>query len=75
VPLSINVTYTRAINRLHSTYGMSYPSIARETGIPPGTLWDIANGKPVPRKWRKPVYRDLFAMPVRELRWAIENRR
>ena len=68
----------RALLRLNEIYEMPYYKIAREIGIPAGTLWDIAHGKPVPRKWRRKLglrrAKDLYAMPVKELRWAIENR-
>ena len=65
-----------ALRSLHDTYGMSWSKISQETGIPAATLWDIAHGKPVPRKWkhRWAVSRDLFAMPVKELLWSLENR-
>ena len=64
------------INLLHDTYGLSWWQMAGFVGVPGGTLWDIAHGKPVPSKWKNKwnVYRDLFAMPVAELRWALENR-
>ena len=77
VPRS-NETVTRALNSIHGTTGLTWLEMAEIIGVPAGTLWDIANGRPVPNKWRKQlglaVYRDLFAMPVKELRWAIENR-
>ena len=65
-----------ALLRLNSTHDMSWGRIAQRIGIPAPTLWDIAHGKPVPRKWshRWSVPRDLFAMSVDELRWALENR-
>ncbi len=65
-----------ALLRLNSTHGMSWSKNSQETGIPAATLWDIAHGKSVPRKWRHrwTVSRDLYAMPVAELRWALENR-
>ena len=66
------------LNTLHDTHGKPWSAIGQEIGIPAGTLWDIAHGKPVPRKWWRRlglrVSRDLYAMPVRELRWALENR-
>ncbi len=69
----------RALVRLNSTFGMPWKKLEQELGLPQATLWDIADGKPVPRKWRKQlgltVFRDLYAMPVSELRWAIRNRR
>jgi len=78
MPIRSNETAQRAINILNVTHGMSYPELQAITGVPAGTLWDIAHGKPIPAKWRGVlgvrVYRDLFAMPVRELRWALENR-
>ena len=64
----------QALLRLHDTYDMSWSAIGQEIGIPAGTLWDVAHGKPVPRKWRRRVSRDLYAMPVKELRWSIDNR-
>lgn len=58
---------------------ISWEKLGANLGVPGGTLWDIASGKPVPRKWRKQlgltVFRDLYAMPISELRWAIRNRR
>ncbi len=67
-----------ALLHLNSMPDMSWSEISRETGIPKATLWDIANGKLVPRKWRRRLglrmSRDLYAMPVKELRWAIEHR-
>jgi len=65
-----------ALLRLNSTHGMSWGRIEQEIGIPAATLWDIAHGKAIPRKWRHrwSVSRDLFAMPVAELRCALENR-
>ena len=76
MPHSINERVRLAVIRLHSTYDMAWYKIAQEIGIPAGTLWDIAHGKPVPRKWKNrwTVSHDLFAMPVAELRWALENR-
>ena len=66
------------LNILRDTSGLSWDKMGVMLGVPGGTLWDIANGKPVPRKWRRRlglrVSRDLYAMPVKELRWAIENR-
>ena len=70
-------TVSNAFLRLHNTYGMPWSEIAEKTGIPSGTVWDIAKGSPVPEKWKKqlcPTYKDLFSMPEAELRWAIENR-
>lgn len=71
-------TVKLALLRLNSMPDMSWGEISREIGIPPATLWDIADGKPVPRKWRRRLglcgSRDLYAMPVKELRWAIKNR-
>ncbi len=64
-----------ALNSTHDTSGLSWERMGEILGIPGGTLWDIANGKPVPRKWRKRRSRDLYAMPISELRWAIRNRR
>ena len=73
-----NETVQGILNVLHDSHGKPWSAIGQELGIPEGTLWDIANGKPVPRKWRRRlglrVSRDLYAMPVKELRWAIENR-
>ncbi len=65
-----------ALLRLNRKHSMSWDRISQRIGIPAATLWDIANGKPVPRKWRHrwTVAHDLFAMPVAELRWALENR-
>ena len=65
-----------ALLRLNSMPSMSWGRISQRIGIPAPTLWDIAHGKPIPRKWmrRWRVYHDLFAMPVDELRWALENR-
>jgi len=57
----------------------SWGKISVILGIPTGTLWHIANGGSIPSKWkpRLGVYygRDLYSMPVRELRWAVKNRR
>ena len=65
-----------ALLRLNSTYDMSWGRISQEIGVPAPTLWDIGDGKPIPRKWKNKwnVYRDLYSMPVAELRWALENR-
>ena len=65
-----------ALLRLNRVHDMSWGRISQRIGIPAPTLWDIAHGKPIPRKWmrRWRVYHDLFAMPVAELRWALENR-
>ena len=65
-----------ALQRLHDEYGTSWGRIAQEIGIPAATIWDIAHGKAIPRKWRHrwTVSYDLYAMPVDELRWALENR-
>ncbi len=68
-----------ALLRLNRTHGMPWSVISLELGIPQATLWDVANGKPVPRKWRAKLglrrVKDLYALPVRELRWAIEHRK
>ena len=63
------------LNWLNGTVGVPWARISKEVGIPAGTLWAIANGSGIPRKWRRPVFRDLLAMPVKELRWAIRKRR
>ncbi len=68
-------TAREVLNDAMSIDGMTWPKLSRLLGVPGGTLWDIANGKPVPRKWRKRRSRDLYAMPISELRWAIRNRR
>lgn len=65
-----------ALLRLNSTHDMSWGRISQRIGIPAATLWDIAHGKSIPRKWRHrwSVSKDLFAMSVDELRWKLENR-
>ncbi len=67
-----------ALIRLNCTLGVPWSEIAQESGIPQATLWDIANGKPIPAKWRRQLgmreFRDLLAMPTPELRWALEHR-
>ena len=72
-------TVSKVLLDATSTDGVTWGRLGVLLGVPAGTLWDVAHGKPVPRKWRKQlglgVYRDLYAMPVAELRWAIENRR
>lgn len=72
-------TVSSMLNRLHGTMGLSWPEIALKTAIPAGTLWDIAHGKPVPKKWKARLgmiqYKDLFSMPVAELLWSIQNRK
>ena len=77
-PFSSDETVSNAFNRLHDVYDLTWAEISLEVGIPTGTVWDIANGKPVPDKWKKQLYpssyRDLFSMPVGELRRAIKNR-
>ena len=74
-----DVTVSAALNHAHDTTRLKWSEMAEILGVPAGTLWDIASGKPVPRKWRKQlgltVFRDLYAMPISELRWAIRNRR
>ena len=62
------------LRSMHDSNGLSWERMGAKLGVPGGTLWDIANGKPVPRKWRRRVFRDLYAMPVAELRWALEHR-
>ncbi len=62
------------LNKLHDTNGLSWERMGEKLGVPGGTLWDVAHGKPVPRKWRRRVSRDLYAMPIKELLWAIQNR-
>ena len=69
-----NDTVQQALIRLNTVHAMSWARISQKVGIPAATLWDVAHGKPVPRKWRRRVFRDLFAMPVEELRWSIDNR-
>ena len=72
-------TVSKVLLDATSTDGVTWGRLGVLLGVPAGTLWDVAHGKPVPRKWRSRlglgVYRDLYAMPVAELRWAIENRR
>ncbi len=67
-----------ALLRLNGVYGVPWSKLEQESGIPQATLWDIADGKPIPRKWRRKLgareFRDLLAMPKPELRWAIEHR-
>ncbi len=63
-----------ALIRLNTVHDMSWAKISQKVGIPAATLWDVAHGKPVPRKWRRRVSRDLYAMPVAELLWALLNR-
>ena len=64
---------------LNSTLGISWGRIGAFLGVPGSTLHRIAHGGSIPSKWkpRLGVYynRDLYSMPVAELRWAIENRR
>ena len=73
-------TYTARIWLLHlnATMGVSWGKMGAFLGVPAGTLWAIANGGSIPSKWkhRLGVYYDrkLWDMPVKELRWAIENR-
>ncbi len=66
------------LNSMHDTNGLSWERMGAKLGVPGGTLWDIVDGKPVPRKWKHRLGihrpRDLYAMPVAELRWAIQNR-
>ena len=78
IPRRNDETVRTILNILNRMPNMPWSEISQEIGIPAGTLWDIANGKPVPRKWRRRlglrVSRDLYAMPLKELRWAMENR-
>ena len=78
MPLSEHETVANAISQLHNIHGMTWDGIAQKTGIPTGTLWDIANGKPIPKKWRSHLglgrRGDLFSMPVSDLLWALNNR-
>ena len=78
IPRRNDETVRTILNILNRMPNMPWSEISQEIGIPAGTLWDIANGKPVPRKWRSRlglrVSRDLYAMPVKELRWAMKNR-
>ena len=73
-----NETVSKVLLDAASTKDMTWGRLSVLLGVPAGTLWDVAHGKPVPRKWRSRlglgVYRDLYAMPVKELRWAIKNR-
>ena len=69
-----NEAISDMLNEMHDSNGLSWERMGVKLGVPGGTLWDVAHGKPVPRKWRRRVSHDLFAMPVKELRWAIENR-
>ena len=66
------------LNTLNKDYHVSWERIGAFLGVPAGTLWNIANGGKIPRKWKRRLgvrYNvDLWDMPVRELRWAIENR-
>ena len=81
---SIGVPYNTKTARiwliwLNEAKDISWERLSKFVGVPPGTLWSIANGSSIPSKWkpRLGVYynRDLYSMPVAELRWAIENRR
>ena len=60
--------------------GISYGRMADETDINQFYLWNIVNvdGYEPPLWVRKRLgmreYRDLYAMPERELRWSLENR-
>ena len=78
MPPRSDETVIDMLNSMHDSNGLSWDKMGVMLGVPGGTLWDIANGKPVPRKWKRRlglrVSRDLYAMPVKELRWAIENR-
>jgi len=67
-------TVKLALLELYSMPNMSWGRLSKIFGIPKGTLWDIAHGKPVPKKWRARRYKDLNAMSTKELRWALENR-
>ena len=68
-------TVSKHIKHQVRTVGKTYAELGRETGVPAGTLWHIANGGKVPRRWRARLgLMRLFDMPVAELRWAIENR-
>ncbi len=78
IPLRSNEAAREAVNIARGTTGFTWEQLGVELGIPAGTLWDIAHGKPVPGKWRQRLglrrVKDLYAMPVAELRWALENR-
>ena len=60
--------------------GISYPRLETEIGINRYYLWHIVNDeKYQPPGWLRNAlhmkqYKDLWAMPVDELRWALENR-
>jgi hypothetical protein len=66
------------LKTLNGYYGVSWNKLSRFLGVPVGTLWRIANGGKIPKKWKQKlgVYynRKLYDMPVDELRWAIEHR-
>ena len=69
-----NEAISNMLNEMHDSNGLSWERMGVKLGVPGGTLWDVAHGKPVPRKWRRRVFRDLFAMPKNELLWALNNR-
>ena len=63
---------------LNRIYHVPWQRMSDFLGVPIGTLWAIAGGMKVPRKWKHKlgIYykRNLYSMPVAELRWALENR-
>jgi hypothetical protein len=78
LPPRNNETVRDGLNHARDTTRLTWEQISEILGVPAGTLWDVANGKPVPRKWRAKLglrrVKDLYSMPVKELRWAIKNR-
>ena len=66
------------LNTLNGDYRVSWGRMGAYLGVPGSTLHRIAHGGSIPSKWkhRLGVYYDrkLWDMPVKELRWAIENR-
>jgi len=71
-------TGRKVLNRLNSTYGVSWEKISEITGISIGSLCRYADGGKLPNKYKSRLglvyYHDLFAMPEKELYWAIKNR-
>lgn len=57
--------------------GMSWERLGENCGVPGGTLWAIANGMRIPRKWKVQLgvkVKLWWERDTEELRWAIENR-
>jgi hypothetical protein len=69
----------RDVLRVCLTKNISYSVLESTTGVNRWYLWKIVNEDYDPPAWVKrrlgmKQYRDLFAMPERELRWSLENR-